>query len=345
MLNSTFEHNKSILNGDIALTVDDVLLVPDYGIVESREEVIEVECLYTAPMDTVTNLDIYKKAQDSLVCPVLARTYLDQFINSNQKTGTGFISIGTSEDDIYKLRDYVLRTQQKRLFVSIDIAHGFSSNGLDQVEALNRLADSCDVDIGIMCGSIVTSDAAISLYECGVRYFRVGIGGGAMCTTRIMTGCGVPNLHAIFNIFNELKIKKGYKDCVIIADGGIRDPGTVAKYLAAGADCAMIGTAFSGCIDSPALIIDGKKVQRGQASYEFQMQYYGKVRNHCAEGVSTAIPIDIEFKDKAAWFYGGLRSATSYLGLSSIVDINPHNVKFIRVSPSTVRENNPICMM
>lgn len=354
-----YRHNFNLFSNSEKLVLDDVLLEPNFGIVESRNDVYHIiNYIYTAPMDKVTNLSIYKKAilETDIVIPVLARPYLSEFFSyisecfkdeqfrdqGRKLLNSGFISIGVNPNDYEGLCNFIKENEShiNVINVAIDIAHGYSNQALDLIKKLNQFDF-----INIMSGSICTPQAAEVLIDNRVRFLRVGIGGGQMCTTRLMTGIGVPNLSAIWEIQDQIfKYSDSFTNprINIIADGGIKHPGDIVKYLGAGATACMIGTAFAGCIDSPAEIINGQKVQRGQASAEFQIEHYDKVRNDCAEGVERKIPLDVNFIDKCKWFHGGVRSATSYLGLDSISDINPSSVKFNKVSANAVKENYPI---
>ena len=129
-----------------------------------------------------------------------------------------------------------------------------------------------------MSGTVATAKSARAVYDHGCTHIRVGIGPGSACSTRVVTGCGVPNLTAVFNIYNEFLTESDPP--IIIADGGIKASGDIVKYLSAGADAVMVGSLFSKTLESPgwqrswfdALL--GKppvKRYRGQASKAFQM--------------------------------------------------------------------------
>lgn len=164
----------------------------------------------------------------------------------------------------------------------------------------------------------------------------------SMCTTRLMTGCGVPNIKAIWSVNSARQFHQS-KGIKIIADGGIKYPGDIVKALTVGADYVMIGTGFANCKDSAAKVVNGKKVQRGQASEEYQMEYLGKVRNGCAEGVTRHLEIDGKtISEKVEYYIGGLRSAISYLGLRNSEDIYIDRVKILKCESTIMLENRPM---
>lgn len=358
-----WEENNKILDGDMALTIDDVLLKPYRGLVKSRGDVNISNVLYTAPMDTVTDIEIYTKAVNIGVVPVLSRVYLEEGLYlSPAYLSLGYLSVGLEREDINRVISLTTTLVERRdtdsiyefpcLNIAIDVAHGWSLKGLNTVRMLREALGN---KVNIMCGSIATGEAALELVDAGANVLRVGIGGGQMCSTRLMTGCGVPNLTAIYDVHKTLYNHYGYqlevtkgninfkRHITIIADGGVKHPGDVVKYLCAGADGVMIGTAFASCIDSPAPIDDnGNKLHRGQASFAFQTERLGKLRNDCAEGVDRKLKADGTFEDKVKWFYGGIRSAISYVGGDRVEHLNPCNVRFVKVSPTTLRENRPM---
>jgi IMP dehydrogenase/GMP reductase len=371
---TSYQANKDLLIGPVYLTINDVLLKPQKGILASRSDVEEHRSIFTAPMDTVTDINIYRKAiRTTSTIPVLSRVYFSEFTQLFNKENLsdynnhpsyrlllekGFISIGSAPSDIDLLEDFIDTLNAAEIHygfitslnVCIDIAHGYSERGLAAIEKIRKLIGW---SASLMTGSICTKEAASECISAGADYLRVGIGGGRMCSTRLQTACGSPNLSAVMEIFSSLEnheIKANIngnfiinREIKIIADGGVRDPGDIVRYLAAGADGVMIGTAFADCYDSPAKIdSDGNKIHRGQASYEYQLEVNGLLRNDCAEGVTRKLPPStIDFITRTKEFAGGIRSAVSYLGLTSTREINPINCSFIRCTPTIYMENKP----
>lgn len=348
-----YKHNEYVLSGDTYLSTDDVLLQPSYGKVASRSDIPLWPYIYSAPMDTVTDINSYFKFLNNGVIPVLSRIFLDKIIkciNFDIERGDinlelyfqGFFSIGSSIEDfekIKKLYNSLNVVHKPNLKIAVDIAHGWSVNGMDQIKRLQDLGIR-----NIMSGSIATPEAVVELFDAGTTHVRAGIGGGAMCSTRVMTGCGVPNLSNIFTLYKEIRDAQriGKDNMVLIADSGIKNPGDIVKYISAGADAVMIGTLFASCSDSPAPLVDGKKIHRGQASRSFQVERLGTLRNNCAEGIEKALTPDITIKEKVEWIDGGVRSAISYLGQKKLSDLNPRNVKFLRTSHASLSESYPM---
>lgn len=365
-----YNHNYNTLFSHEALTIDDVLIQPHRGIVSSRKEVENNlgRFIFTAPMDTVTDVNTYLKFiyETDFVMPVLSRTCLDYFITKLkylssedvfESINNGFISIGVSESDFYIFNSFIDNYIDDPRFegklhpnVCIDVAHGWSKKPL---EIITKLREKYKDRISIMTGSVTTAMGAYELAIAGADYIRIGIGPGKMCSTRLITGVGVPLLHSVADIFNALYSTIEYfendgnldykRKIHLIADGGIKYPGDIAKYLAVGANGVMLGTAFANCVDSPAPFSeDGKKIHRGQASAEFQKEHIGYIRNGVAEGVSRKLEACEPLIEKAEWFLNGLKSTVSYIGGNKLSHINPINCKLIKISNSAYYENKPM---
>lgn len=195
-----------------------------------------------------------------------------------------------------------------------------------------------------------------------LSHLRVGIGGGSMCSTRIVTGVGVPTLTSVYKIaaaIKDRKIFEGDRKPLVVADGGISSSGDVAKYLVAGAKLAMIGRLYAQCFDSAAEVViqeDGSEfvVHRGQASESYQIQRYGEVRNSVAEGVALKLPrLNYTIIGQAKRIVRGLCSSASYLGYNQLIVDNDYDAsfagfnfcssRFIYCSPSTYQmESKPL---
>ena len=323
------------------LSVDDVLLEPTYGCVLSRNEIELTDNLfYSAPMDRVTDAVMAQAMLAQHQMPVIARCFVTTDV-IQQFRDTVFYAISAKPKDIayfFALLDAAQIDCQVN--VAIDIAHGYSKTAFDALEILRH-----DKRIDqVMTGSIATAEAAKVCAQKGFTHLRVGIGSGSMCTTRLMTGVGVPQLTAIYKIAQALQ-HNAYRP-VIISDGGIRYPGDVVKYLAAGADAVMMGGVFSKCNEAPGwwLDNDGKKVKnlRGHASSAYQEDAYG-FRPKCAEGISSDIfeSHDISVKDVIDEFNGGIASGLSYLGMSKLSELKCDAVEWQRITTSTHLESLP----
>jgi IMP dehydrogenase len=233
----------------------------------------------------------------------------------------------------------------------VDTAHGHSGSVLDTVRAIKE-----QYDIGVIAGNIATAEAAIALAEAGADAVKVGIGPGSICTTRVVTGVGMPQVSAVMNAVEGLRSINS--DVTVIADGGIRLSGDIAKAIGAGAHCVMMGSLFAGLDESPGeLVISGGrryKSYRGMGS-EGAMNSGSADRYRQAEKLFSSnkkdqkfVPEGVEglvaYRGKLAEFtyqlVGGLRSAMGYCGCATIDDMREH-ARFVRVSGATVIENHP----
>ncbi len=232
----------------------------------------------------------------------------------------------------------------------LDIAHGHADHCIDMVQRLRRAYPQAQ----IIAGNVATADGARELAEAGADAIKVGIGPGSICTTRIVTGFGVPQLTAIMDSMEGLHA--GGFDLPVIADGGIKMSGDLVKALAAGADTVMIGSLFAGCEEAPGspVIRDGQKVKvvRGMASLGAAMarRLAEQEQNESAEsqvdwdkvvpeGVEAVVPYRGNVKEIVYQLVGGLRSGLSYGGARTIKQLQ-ENAEFIEISSAGVRESN-----
>lgn len=237
-------------------------------------------------------------------------------------------SIGVSEND--KERALSL-TENGANVILIDVAHGHHQNVINMIKwCKENLPENVDV----IAGNIATAEAAIDLQEAGADGLRVGIGGGSLCTTRVKTGFGIPNVTCIEEIAQVATVP-------IMADGGIRTSGDIAKALAVGADVVMLGSLLAGTEESPGKIIetqDGSllKRYRGSASLETKTIHGQSQRN--VEGESTTIPYKGGVKFIIEGLIDGVRSALSYGGASNLQEFTP---RYVQVTNSGIREARP----
>jgi IMP dehydrogenase len=250
-------------------------------------------------------------------------------------------AIGVGDSEKRRFSYLYERLEGSLSAVAIDVANGDSSYMVDMIRWVERETSG---NVPIMAGNVATGRGFLRLAEAGASAIRVGIGGGSICKTRIMTGIGVPTLASVADCYMARGKSGRYGDVSIIADGGIRYPADFVKSLAAGADAIMAGRIFAGTIESPGEVIslDGRrvKVYRGMASKEVQEDKRGGLKpGTCAEGVSTHIPL----KGKAYYildeFCGGLRSAMTYTNSYNLSDLR-NNARFIRLTPSALDESH-----
>ncbi len=227
----------------------------------------------------------------------------------------------------------------------VDIAHGHSDHVIHMVTMLKQKFPATP----IIAGNVATSQGVHDLVEAGADAVKVGVGSGSICTTRIVTGFGVPQLSAIFECAEVGKALH----VPIIADGGIRNSGDMTKSLAAGASTTMIGSLLAGTDESPGatVIREGQryKIVRGMASLSANMDRRRLDKNELAieewgevvpEGVEATVPYKGAVADVIYQLVGGLRSGMSYAGARSIEELWAE-AEFIRISPSAIQESHP----
>jgi IMP dehydrogenase len=233
----------------------------------------------------------------------------------------------------------------------LDIAHGHADHCIQMVKNLRAEFPK----VQIVAGNVASRAGARELAEAGADAIKVGIGPGSICTTRIVTGFGVPQLTAIMD--SAAGVKDSGRDLPLIADGGIRTPGDLVKALAAGADSVMIGSLFAGCDEAPGspVLRDGKKVKvvRGMASLGATMDRRKSERGEdesaedqedwskvVPEGVEAVVPYRGNVSEILHQLVGGLRSGLSYGGARNIRELQ-EKAEFIEITPAGMRESNP----
>lgn len=250
-------------------------------------------------------------------------------------------AVGISHDTMERVRALV---KAKADIISIDTAHGHSAGVLKMVEAIRKAYP----DIILFGGNVATAAATHDLISAGVDCVKVGIGPGSICTTRVVAGIGVPQITAIADCANEAA-KHGIS---IIADGGIKYSGDIAKAIAAGASAVMLGSLFAGTEESPGEteIYQGRsfKVYRGMGSMGAMSQAHGSsdryfqedAKKLVPEGVEGRVPFKGTLADTVYQLMGGLRSAMGYCGTPTIEKLKA-NGEFIRITTAGLQESHP----
>ncbi len=335
---------KKIKERDHGLTFDDVLIMPAKSEVRSRRDpslrtrLTKTKFLETpiisANMDTVTESKMAIAMHKMGGLGVLHRFMnIDQQVLEIQKVkaaGAQIISASIGVNAEFKERAEALIKAGVNL-MTIDIAHGHS---VQMMETLKWLKDKFS-DLEVIAGNLATPDAAADLIEAGADAIKVGIGPGSMCTTRIITGCGVPQLTAIA-MCAEVAAKYGVP---IIADGGIRTSGDMVKAFCAGASTIMLGSMLSGTIETPGDIVNGKKQYRGMASKKAQISWRGDMPAGMApEGESTFVTVKGHIEDVISELTGGIRSGMSYINANTIEEMRDRGL-FMEMSPNGIRES------
>ena len=227
----------------------------------------------------------------------------------------------------------------------VDSAHGHSANVVETVKEIKKRWD-----IDVVAGNVATAEGCRSLIEAGADAVKVGIGPGSICTTRVVSGVGVPQITAIL----ECVKAAGSSGSSIIADGGIRYSGDITKALAAGAHCVMIGGIFAGLAESPGeqILYQGRafKAYRGMGSLgamvhgSSERYRQGEASNDNGKLVPEGVEGRVPFKGPLGPFVyqlvGGLRAGMGYCGTRTIEELRK-DTRFIQVSPASVRESHP----
>jgi IMP dehydrogenase len=229
--------------------------------------------------------------------------------------------------------------------IVVDSAHGHSANVLETVKEIKK-----QWDIDVVAGNVATADGCKDLIEAGADAVKVGIGPGSICTTRVISGVGVPQISAIWQAAQVAE----KKNIPIIADGGIRYSGDITKAIAAGANVVMIGGLFAGLQESPGaqILYQGRtfKVYRGMGSLGAMVhgsseRYRQTTSNRgpdklVPEGVEGRVPFKGALGPFVYQLVGGLRAGMGYCGTKTIEELRSQ-ARFLQVSPASVRESHP----
>jgi IMP dehydrogenase len=228
--------------------------------------------------------------------------------------------------------------------IAVDTAHGHSKNVLDVV----RLIRSRYADLDLVAGNVATAEGASALIQAGVNAVKVGVGPGSICTTRVISGVGVPQITAIGSCAKAAE----RHNIPIIADGGIKFSGDITKALAAGADCVMIGSLFAGTEESPGetILYQGRtyKVYRGMGSIgamrEGSKDRYGQAhvdeaKKLVPEGIEGQVPYRGSLSFNIHQLVGGLRAGMGYLGCCDIPTLKSR-ARFMQITAAALREGH-----
>jgi IMP dehydrogenase len=226
----------------------------------------------------------------------------------------------------------------------VDTAHGHSRRVLEAVTRIKRMSNA----VQVVAGNIATAEAAKALIEAGADSIKVGIGPGSICTTRVVAGVGVPQLTAIMDAVDVAK----QTNTPVIADGGIKYSGDLAKALAAGADCAMVGSLLAGTDETPGevFLYQGRSYKtyrgmgsvgamaRGSADRYFQQEIKDTLKL-VPEGVEGQVPYKGPVANVVHQLVGGLRAAMGYVGAKDLAEFHA-KAEFVRISGAGLRESH-----
>jgi len=329
---------------EIKLDYSDVLFRPKRSTLKSRKDV-DLNRKYTfkhsksswkgipiiaSNMDGVGEIDVAKKLTSHKLMTALTKQHDINQIGSIYKKNIFFDSIalscGTSKDSYNRLNS-ILKKYPKFKFICIDVANGYSENFSNFVSEVRKKYPKKT----IIAGNVVTADMTQELVLSGADIVKVGIGPGSVCTTRIQTGVGYPQLSAVIECADAAHGLGAH----IIADGGCTCPGDVAKGFGAGADFVMLGGMLAGHKEGGGDIIEDKGSKYiefyGSSSEEANEKHYGGLANYrSSEGKKVKIQMKNSLDSTIRDILGGVRSSCTYVGASSLKQLSKCTT-FVRV--------------
>lgn len=327
-------------------TYDDLLLVPQYSTVDSRSKVdISVKLgslhfehpIIPANMKTVIGKEMVFEIIKSGGLAILHR-FMDESeqlriaheVCDTHGNNNFAVSIGIKPND-KKMCDQFYRAGVR--IICVDVAHGDSKQCINMVEWIRKTYG----DMFIIAGNVATDEGAYRLWKAGADVNKIGVGGGSLCTTRIETGNGIPQLTALMDIFEKRNYVRDNqiitKPMYIIADGGIKSAGDIVKALCF-SDMVMVGNLFAGCEETP-----GKRIVIDKIEYKEYVGSSTHKDNHI-EGVAALVPYKGMYKNTLTKLLEGLRSGCSYQGAYNLEELKDNPV-FIRITNAGLKESHP----
>ena len=359
------------MNGKVikeGYTFDDLLLVPAYSQVVPADVQLKTRLcdgillsipVCSAAMDTVTESKmgialaqagglgfIHKNLSSDLQAEMVKEVKAAAVLTNSAVDARGKLlagaAVGVSEGTMARVQ---LLVEAGVDIITVDSAHGHSAGVIETVRKIHEKYPN----LPLVGGNIVTGDAAQALIQAGASVLKVGVGPGSICTTRIVSGVGVPQLTAVSDV---VQVAKRY-NVGVIADGGIKFSGDIVKALAAGADAVMLGGLLAGCEETPGEIIEvyGKKVktyvgmgslsamQRGSSDRYFQGGQK-ELKKLVPEGIEATVPYKGPMSDVIYQMMGGLRSGMGYCGCANIEELK-EKAQFVKISNAGLKESHP----
>ena len=338
-----------------ALTFDDVTLAPNYSEILPSQVNTSINLtpklninipLLSSAMDTVTESSMGIAMAKSGGIGVIHRNLtIDEQIKEIRKVKSKKLlvgaAVGASEKELTRAKKLL---KENLDIIVIDTAHGHTKKVADIIKKIKKLRPK---NTAICAGNIATTEAAKFLVKLGVDIIKVGIGPGSICTTRLVAGIGVPQLSAILNVKKGI----GKSKTTLIADGGIKFSGDIAKALAAGADAVMIGSLFAGTDQAP-----GKKIKKKGKIYKYFRgmgsigamnkgsadRYFQSKQKDTSKYVAEGVEGYIKYRgsvDKIIYnLIGGLKSSMGYLGAKKVTELRK-NPKFVKITKAGFYES------
>lgn len=332
-----FEPNESLKVAQL-MTKENLVTAPIGTTLEKAEKILQRYKIEKLPVvdkrgilrGLITFKDIMKKKRYPYACK-------DE--HGRLRVGA---AVGITKDTFERINALTLAGSDA---IVIDTAHGHSAGVIKVIKEARKKFKY----IQLIAGNIGTYEATLDLINCKVDAIKVGIGPGSICTTRIIAGVGVPQISAVMNSYRAA-IKSGIP---IIADGGIKQTGDVAKVLAAGAHSVMIGSLFAGVDESPgeSILYEGRsfKSYRGMGSLGAMKEgskdrYFQDVEDDISklvpEGVEGRVPYKGPLENTIYQLIGGLRAAMGYCGVRNIMELRK-NAKFVKITSAGLKEGHP----
>ncbi len=347
---------SKIIEGE-GLTFDDVLVLPNYTSVKRNDVDLSTKLtqritlsipLLSSPMDTVTTSHLASKlAQLGGMGFIHRNLSIEKQKEEVEKVKKQNLHVGAAVGVGADFEDRVEALIQGGVdALIVDSAHGFSKWIIDATAYIHKTYPH----IGLIAGNIATAAAAKALIEAGADTLRVGMGPGSICTTRVISGMGVPQISAIMDVYS---IAKKFH-IPVIADGGIKYSGDIVKAIAAGADTIMLGSLFAGCDESPGekvTVQDNEyKKYRGMGSVSAMKQggaarygqeyVKGKEKKLVPEGVEGLVPYTGPLEDVVTQLIGGLRTGMYYTGTTTLAELK-EKTRFMKITQSSLIESHP----
>ncbi|NAW51246.1 IMP dehydrogenase [Elizabethkingia argentiflava] len=226
--------------------------------------------------------------------------------------------------------------------IAVDSAHGHSAGVIQKIEEIRKAYPNLD----IVGGNIVTKEAAKALIEAGANVLKVGVGPGSICTTRVVAGVGVPQLSAIYNVYEYAKTK----GVAVIADGGIKLSGDIVKAIASGAGAVMLGSLLAGTEEAPGeeIIFQGRKFKSYQGMGSLaamkrggkERYFQSEAKKFVPEGIEGRVPFKGKLEEVIFQLSGGLRAGMGYCGAADVVSLQ-ENSRMVRITGSGLKESHP----
>jgi IMP dehydrogenase len=332
-----FEPNEKLPVSDF-MTGGNLVTAPVGTTLERAESILQKHRIEKLPVvdksgklrGLITFKDIQKKKRYPFAC---------KDPQGRLRVGAG---VGVTEDTMERVDALIAANVDA---IVVDTAHGHSRGVLEMIKKIKRKHPHTE----LIAGNVGTAEATKALIAAGVDAVKVGIGPGSICTTRIIAGVGVPQVTAVY----ECAKVAGRAGIPVIADGGIKQTGDIAKAIAAGADSVMIGSLFAGVDESPGekVLLEGRsyKTYRGMGSIEAMKKgssdrYFQDVEEDLPklvpEGIEGLVPYKGPLADTIYQMLGGLRSAMGYCGCKNIHEMKAL-AQFVKISEAGLRESHP----